>query len=186
METKMIFYVIISFIGLSLLMTAISTAVPVSFLSPERWLYRERPWEKEGRIYETLFKVRRWKTALPELSDFIKSVFPKKRINEFDSEYLDKYIVESCRSELTHWSIIFTSFFFRLWNTLRASSLIVLIAFILNTPYIIIQRYNRPRLKKTLAIIGHGQAAEPSKMQKEGRLNEQNINPVVGKHWAGT
>ena len=33
---------------------------------PESWLFRARRWEMQGRVYERLLVVRRWKDLLPD------------------------------------------------------------------------------------------------------------------------
>ena len=134
------------FFLLSALITYLSNRLPESFYSVKGRLLRERPWENGGRIYQKLFKVKQWKKFLPELSDFVKSVFPKKEIKEFTKVYMKKYIFESCKSEMTHWGIIFSSLLFFFWCESGTAFLMITIAITLNLPYIIIQRYNRPRI----------------------------------------
>jgi glycosyl-4,4'-diaponeurosporenoate acyltransferase len=128
---------------------------PARLLNPRNRLFREKHWEAGGAIYQRIFNVRRWKDALPELSDIIKKLFPKKRIIRFDAEYLQSYIIESCRAELTHFCIIGISFLFPLWAGFSVSLLIIYISIFLNLPFIIIQRYNRPRIQRLLARGKH-------------------------------
>ena len=45
---------------------ALATALPLRRFPPDSWICRERRWENKGRIYQTLFAVRRWKGLLPE------------------------------------------------------------------------------------------------------------------------
>lgn len=137
---------ILTFLLFSILITLISEKLPKSIYTTNNWLLRLRSWEKQGRIYQELFHVKAWKKSIPELSDFVKWVFPKKHIREFTNEYLQQYLFESCKSEITHWLIIFSSLLFYLWCESNLATLMFLIAVILNMPYIIIQRYNRPRI----------------------------------------
>ncbi|MBC7316697.1 MAG: glycosyl-4,4'-diaponeurosporenoate acyltransferase, partial [Chloroflexi bacterium] len=39
--------------------------LPLSAFDPGAWLYRARPWERGGSLYQTLFRVRHWKERLP-------------------------------------------------------------------------------------------------------------------------
>lgn len=151
------------FILLSILNTVLSLKVPPVFLDYRKGLYKERKWEDGGNVYQRLFKVKRWKDTLPELSDFIKTIFPRKRIVSYDKDDLQKYLLESCRAELTHWGIILSSFLFGLWNNLARTAVMVLIALGLNLPYVIIQRYNRPRIIKLLAFSERKRRAVPGK-----------------------
>jgi glycosyl-4,4'-diaponeurosporenoate acyltransferase len=115
-------------------------------------MYKERNWEKGGEFYQDKFKVRAWKKKLPELADFIKSIFPKKFIKEFQGEFIAKYLMESCKAEFTHWSIIFSTVIFLIFDGITAFISMLFLAIILNFPFIIIQRYNRPRI---ISIMKH-------------------------------
>lgn len=137
---------ILIFIFLSLINTFVSIKLPESFFNYKNLLFKEKAWEKKGYIYQHLFRVRRWKNILPELSDFLKSIFPKKQIMKFRLDYLYRFVLETCRAELAHWCIITSSLIFTLWNDLVMSVILIFIALALNLPFIIIQRYNRPRI----------------------------------------
>lgn len=149
MKLKVFLHNILVLIFLSAVCTIMSTKVPEKFLNYKKWLFRERIWENHGAIYQRLFRVKLWKKFVPELNDFIKSVFPKKKIMEYSNEYLNRYLVESCRSELAHWSIVLCTLVFSFLD----GNMTFIIALALNLPYIIIQRYNRPRVVSILEQI---------------------------------
>jgi len=128
---------------------------PQKLLNPNNKLFRTKSWEAGGEIYQRLFKVRSWKAALPELSDFFKKLFPKKKIKTFNSEYLQSYITESCRAELTHFCIIGITLLFPLWAGFSVALIIIYISVLLNLPFIVIQRYNRPRIQRLLLHSKH-------------------------------
>jgi len=134
-----------------------SGQMPESTYYYKRWLYKEREWEEGGRVYDRLFGVRKWKSRLPEMSDFVKFAFPKKHLKSTDDDYLARFVLESCRSEWTHWMIICSSLLFLLWNEFIPAFKIILLATVLNMPYIIIQRYNRPRIIRLLEKRGYGE-----------------------------
>lgn len=138
----------------SIVITFLSTRLPEKLCFYKKWLYKERKWERGGRIYQDMFKVKKWKSRVPELSDFIKSIYPKKYINEYSIDYLLTYLTESCKAELTHVAIILASLLFHAWNSFFTATVIFIIAFILNIPFIIIQRYNRPRIVGMLKYKG--------------------------------
>jgi glycosyl-4,4'-diaponeurosporenoate acyltransferase len=125
--------------------------LPENLFEHTRWIFKERKWEKGGAVYQRLFKIKRWKDSLPELGDFIKSIFPKKEIASLDKKYLKKYVVETCRAELCHWSIILTVFLVSFWSDSAMRTYVFLLALVLNLPYIFIQRYNRPRVINLLS-----------------------------------
>lgn len=131
----------------------LSNKIPDKVYSYKRWIFRERKWEKGGEVYHRILKVKHWKNRLPELGDFLKSVFPKKHIKEYSQKYLQIYLIESCKAELTHWCIILSSWLFLLWCDLKISAIIGLVAAVLNLPYVAIQRYNRPRIVKLICSI---------------------------------
>jgi glycosyl-4,4'-diaponeurosporenoate acyltransferase len=140
---------LLTFILFSLAMTIICEKIPKKLYHYKKWLFRERNWEQGGRIYE-IFGVKKWKSKLPDISDFMKWRFNKKHLAESSSNYLSVFLTESCKSEFTHWMIIISTLFFELWNDWVTTLFMFVIACFLNLPYIIIQRYNRPRLIKLL------------------------------------
>lgn len=134
------------FILVSLTMTIVCEKMPSNLYNYKKWLFREKKWEDGGRIYEHLFSVKSWKSKLPDISDFMKWRFNKKHLAQCGSDYLSVFLTESCKSEFTHWMIILSTLLFRFWSDLTSTLFFLILAGILNLPYIIIQRYNRPRL----------------------------------------
>lgn len=141
---------IMFFLFLSVLITYISNKVPEAVYYYKGWLFKEREWEKGGQFYQDKLKVKNWKKHMPELGDFVKSVFPKKYIREYSKEYLLVYLTESCKAELTHWAIILSTLIMGLWNDFNMTLLMLIIAFSLNIPFVIIQRFNRPRILRIM------------------------------------
>lgn len=138
------------FILFSVILTLLAEKMPRGIYNYKKWLYRERKWEDGGRIYERVFFVKKWKSHLPDIGDILKWRFSKKHLADVHTDYLNRFLTESCKAELTHWIIILTSFLFIFWGGLVAFSRILVLAVVLNGPYIIIQRYNRPRLVRLL------------------------------------
>jgi glycosyl-4,4'-diaponeurosporenoate acyltransferase len=138
------------FLLISVVISLIAEKLPNSLYNYKFWLFKEKSWEKGGRFYEKWFVVKSWKCRLPEISDFLKSRFTKKHLNNNNKEYLKVFLMESCKSEFTHWMIIVSSLFFYINEDLPSVISIFFLSCILNVPYIIIQRYNRPRIIKLL------------------------------------
>lgn len=138
------------FMLISMAMTVICEKLPDKLFYYKKWMYRERKWENHGRIYDTYFGVKKWKTKLPDISDFMKWRFNKKHLAESNKDYLSVFLMESCKSEFTHWMIILSTLFFVIWSDVTTMIIMFLLACALNLPYIIIQRYNRPRLVRLL------------------------------------
>lgn len=120
--------------------------LPLSFFNPNFFIFKEKSIEKNGKLYENIFYIKFWKKFLPDGSTLFKNGFKKKNLETFSLKYLEKFVYESCRSEISHISPIFLSFIFALYN----KPIIVLIMFIFslitNLPCIISQRYNRIRI----------------------------------------
>jgi glycosyl-4,4'-diaponeurosporenoate acyltransferase len=115
------------------------------------WLYRERAWERKSLIYESLFKVKKWKGWLPDGAKVSRTAFRKKRLLSSEPAYLTTFIQETCRAELLHWVIfIFWPIFF-LWSPWYIGLMMFVYAALFNLPCVITQRYNRIKLNR---IIG--------------------------------
>jgi glycosyl-4,4'-diaponeurosporenoate acyltransferase len=129
--------------------------LPDRFFSPGRYLYRAHRFEKEGRIYESLFHVSRWKQLLPDGGAvWKKRGYEKKTMKDFSRENLNKFLVESGRAEMTHWLAIFPFWVFWFFTPPIVPWIMLLYAVLINCPCIIVQRYNRPRIERLLAKMG--------------------------------
>lgn len=128
--------------ALGILAHPLGQALPRSRFDPQRFPWRCRPWEKNGRIYERL-GIRRWKNKLPDMSRLLPDMV-KKRLGQADTLRL---IQETCTAECVHWWLLLLSAgILLLWRSPWCWALWLLYNLLGNLPYIIIQRYNRPRL----------------------------------------
>ena len=123
--------------------------IPKSWIKPEVFPYRIFKFENNGRFYE-LFGVRKWQTKVLDMSRIFPKIIPPKRINDDFQAELPLMIKETCIAELVHW-ILFVPVVFclSLWEGI-GGIIVVTLYELLNIPYIIIQRYNRPRMINTL------------------------------------
>jgi len=121
---------------------------PLASFSSNSWLYRKRDWEKNGKFYERLFKLKSWKRRLPDGAAIFKNGFEKKHLKETNKDYLDSFIKETCRAELTHWLVFLFGPLFLMWNLWWVGIVMILYATIANIPCVITQRYNRIRLQR--------------------------------------
>jgi glycosyl-4,4'-diaponeurosporenoate acyltransferase len=126
----------------------LATRLPLSLFNERFLLFRTFSWEREGEVYERLFRVKRWKRILPDGASWFKGGFRKKRVAARDPAYFGRFVKETCRGEATHWTVIFTSPLFFLFNPLWAGFIMIGYAVAANAPCIIAQRYNRPHLRK--------------------------------------
>jgi glycosyl-4,4'-diaponeurosporenoate acyltransferase len=125
----------------------VAKIAPDSF-DPESWLYRERRWERNGKIYKMFLGVKAWKRFLPDGAAVSRSGFRKKHLKNRDALYIQRFILETCRAELVHWVIFVFSFVFLIWNDWWVGMIMIAYALMVNIPCIIAQRYNRARLKR--------------------------------------
>lgn len=125
------------------------TRIPVRFFAKDNWFFRTRSWEQQGEIYHRLFGVRHWKKKLPS-GGTIFGGFDMGSIASRDISYVERWIIETRRSELCHWVLIAPSVLFFLWNPIEVGFGMIVYAILFNFPMIIVQRHNRPRLKMLL------------------------------------
>ena len=126
---------------------SISKMRPDSF-NPDSWLYKERRWENNGRFYNKFFMIKKWKGFLPDGAAVSKSGFRKKRLGNNDAAYIRRFILETCRAELTHWVIFVFAIVFFIWNDWWIGLIMIGYAIVVNIPCVITQRYNRIRLRR--------------------------------------
>ncbi|KAB7670797.1 glycosyl-4,4'-diaponeurosporenoate acyltransferase [Bacillus sp. B1-b2] len=122
--------------------------LPIQYFTFDTFLYRIRNWEKNGAIWGKWFKVKAWKSRIPDGRNVIGKGFEKKQLSEKNKPYLQQFILESRRAELTHWISIVPAPFFFLWNPPWAGWVMVIYALLFNLPIIMAQRYNRPRIQR--------------------------------------
>ncbi len=109
---------------------------------------KNRKWENEGKFYERVFKIRKWKHLLPDGARTHKSGFRKGKLDSYKPEYLKKFIIETGRAEIFHLLQILPFWIFGLWSPAFVIWIMLAYALIVNVPCILAQRYNRPRLRK--------------------------------------
>lgn len=89
--------------------------------------------------------VRRWKSYLPDGATWFGG-FAKKSLHSTNRAYLRAFLVETYRSELSHWAMLLSGAVFIAWNPPWAIAVMVAFGALTNLPPILVQRYNRFRL----------------------------------------
>lgn len=126
---------------------------------PDEWFaktetgFRSRSWEKNGEIWHQLFRIRDWKKYLPDGSMIVKHAYNKTNLQGISLNSLEKFIIETKRAELTHWALIPPALLFFLWNPWWIGWCMVAYALVANLPFIVAQRYNRPRLERLYQVM---------------------------------
>lgn len=129
----------------------IALKIPDSFFERDSWIYKSHSWENNGNIWQSVFKIKKWKKYLPDGAAASKKGFRKKYIQSKDNDYFKTFILESKRGELTHWLIMLPAPLFFLWNPFWVGWIMILYAILVNVPCIMAQRYNRPRFIKIIS-----------------------------------
>ena len=128
---------------------------------PKKWFTWESfPWhplkfEKDGTLYAKL-KVKKWQSKVPDMSKLFKNLMPPKAIKKLPAANdLKVMLRETCVAEFVHcWLCLASLHCIRIMGGI--GGIIVSLLYILgNIPFIIIQRYNRPRLNKLLLKYEH-------------------------------
>jgi len=125
--------------------------LPVRAFAEDRWLFRARPVEAGGRVYERALRIRRWKPWLPEGGATFRGGFDKSSAPARDDASVRRYMAETRRAELGHWLAVVPAPLFFLFNPWYAGLVVQLYAVVANGPCIAAQRYNRIRFQRLLA-----------------------------------
>ncbi len=121
--------------------------IPPEFYNPENFLFKPRKFEFGGKLYSKIFLIKKWKDKLPEGGEFFNfNPFNKKHLQKKrDLDYLNRFILETCRAELVHLIPILLYPISLLWNPYPINLYVFIFFLITNVPFLIIQRYNRIR-----------------------------------------
>jgi len=102
--------------------------------------------EKEGQIYKKI-GIHHWQNKVPDMSKIFPKLMPQKKMVTTEKNSLLRMIQETCTAELTHVVLCLTGLYcIKLWPGTGGILLAVLNIVLFNLPFILIQRYNRPRL----------------------------------------
>ena len=127
----------------------IGRIVPRDRIDASKFPYKTYKWERGGKTYNKL-GINHWKDKLPDVSIYLKSVFPKRvetSQDKKDAEFFMLFAKETCVSEFVHTVLMFASPIFYVVNkSVYWGVWTTIIYFLGNIPFIMVQRYNRPRL----------------------------------------
>ena len=131
------------------------TVLIVGLLLPRRWfnpdsvLFAERKWENGGKVYNKLH-INKWKSKLPDMSKYIAGMIAKRLQGKENADDIRLLISETCVAEVAHLALMALSLgMIVVWQDIGGVICWVCYA-VGNVPYIIIQRYNRPRLVRMM------------------------------------
>ena len=117
--------------GLGVLSFVLGRLVPKTWFDYTRFPYRAYAFERDGKVYESL-GIARWQSRVPDMSRLFPRLMPPKKMPPRpDAQTLLVMIRETCAA---------------FWPGVWGIVLYLVYAIFGNLVFIIIQRYNRPRL----------------------------------------
>ncbi|MBF7016005.1 glycosyl-4,4'-diaponeurosporenoate acyltransferase CrtO family protein [Staphylococcus durrellii] len=129
-------------------LSLLGTFMPDHFFTNKRRYFKTFSWEHNGQFWQQYFKVKLWKDYLPDGSKMNPKVKSKRQLTNFnDKENIKIFIIETRRAEFIHLLCIIPGFIF--YNKRPLIKYInIIYPFVANAPFIIAQRYNRPKLER--------------------------------------
>lgn len=124
---------------------------------PRRWLnydappFREWPFENGGHFYRKL-GIHRWHKRLPDMSRIFPGLMPpKKLVAHISAAQAEIMVQETCVAETIHLLLSLLGLYIPfLWPGPGGLILCALYLLLGNLPFILIQRFNRPKLRMLL------------------------------------
>ena len=138
----------------SLFVAIIIRMLPRKWFNPNRKIYQVGDKERQFLLK---IDIKKWKDKIPEMGQTVN--FKKDKLQDANNaEYIQKFLVETCYAESLHISCAVLAIIFAFISLLFMPNLFVwtvslpvaIVYSIYNIPSILIQRYNRPRLKVQL------------------------------------
>ncbi|MDY3863688.1 MAG: glycosyl-4,4'-diaponeurosporenoate acyltransferase [Eubacteriales bacterium] len=147
-------------------------------LLPKGWINGERfPFRTgaaEDRVY-CFLRVRVWQNRLPDMSRVFPSLMPPKNLSGSYRARLPLMIRETCVAELTHVLLMVLGFgCLSIWHGIGGWILSVLFC-LGNLPFVMIQRYNRPRLIRLAKWIAAREQSEPEKEPEKADVPDREV-----------
>lgn len=139
---------------LALLAHPLGQALPRHF-DPSRRPFRPWKWERNGRVY-TALHIDSWKKLVPDMSrllpDMVKKELPSA--GAVTAEQAETLVQETCRAEVVHGaSCLLGLGFLFLWPGWGGAVVLAVWVLLANLPFLLIQRYNRPRLVRLAMLL---------------------------------
>ncbi len=124
-------------------------ALPRSWFDSAEPPFHVNSWERGGAFYERLH-IRKWKDKLPDMSRIMPKMLPKRlmHVRLSAGSRVERLIQETCVAEAVHLALMVMGAGCLLIWPEPGGLLVSLLWAAGNLPFVAIQRYNRPRLKK--------------------------------------
>ena len=134
--------------GLGVLSFFLGRLLPKRWLHPDKFPFRTYAWEE--KLWKAL-QIRKWQAKVPDMSRIFTNIMPAKKLKRQTLSDLPRMIQETCVAEWTH-GILSIAGLAMLWFWPGIGGICMTAVYILlgNLPFIVVQRFNRPRLQKLL------------------------------------
>ena len=132
--------------------SALCFKIPLCYFLKDVVFLRIAEWEENGKIWNRLFLVKKWKRHLIDGSSIAKKSYNKSHLHGTKREDLKIFAAETKRAEITHWLLILPAPLFFLWNPVWAGWINIAYALFANVPFIMTQRYNRGRIESIVGL----------------------------------
>lgn len=124
-------------------------------------------WEENGKWYQRKLKIKSWKDRLPQKVP--EGGFSKEHLDGVSVEYLNQFILETCRGEWIHFSNALLGILFLLFAPPLFKIPCALLIFLGHLPYVAIQRYNRFRLVRYRdRLVRQSASLQPEQTERAG------------------
>ena len=131
--------------GLGILSNLAAKDIKITWKA-DRFPFALWPWEKDGKLFRAL-RVRKWKDRVPDMSKILPFLPNKEIKSEPSGVQAEQLVQETCKAECVHAALIVSSFgILAFWRDKWAALFLSVYNLLGNLPFIIIQRFNRPRL----------------------------------------
>ena len=148
---------LVYFAVVGLLSNLLGACIPRRFRT-DVFPFRPYAFERGGRFYDR-FRIRKWKSKVPDMSRYLHAL-PRKALTDPSCEQVELLVQETCVAEIIHTALILLSLPVFFHEPDLESALIVIVYAAGNVPFIMIQRYNRPRLLRLAARLERTDAVE--------------------------
>lgn len=138
-------------LAVHLVVGAIGHFLPDELFTSDRGWWRIRAFEGEGRLWSRCFAVDRWKDHLPEAGGWLPGGVSKRRVPGRSEQALVVLARETRRAEAVHVVSGLVGIAATAWNPPALALANAAFALAFESPFVIVQRYNRARVERVLA-----------------------------------
>jgi glycosyl-4,4'-diaponeurosporenoate acyltransferase len=137
-------------LGWSVLIGALAHRLPMGMLQEPARRPNGARRDAALQLYEQRLGIRRWKSVLPDAGNALPGGVLKASLARRDPEALARLRLETRRAEWVHWALWPAWIVTALWLPPVGVLINLLFATLFNLPCLLLQRYNRLRLDRTL------------------------------------